>query len=82
MNENLLIVIVETPPMKHLAKVYGITRQGLYHMMERNGLTRAELLQPEIVFQKLLTNRASHLRKRLSNPKTRSLIQKQISKLL
>jgi hypothetical protein len=67
--------------MKSLAQSYGISRQGLYQLMERNGLTRSELSQPDIVFNKLLENRASHLRVRLTDPRNRAKIAKKLSKL-
>jgi hypothetical protein len=72
------------PYIQDLADAYGVSRQGLYGVMESNALTRAELLDPDYVFQRLLElGRQSPLRRRLSNPTTRTRIQKQIiSKLL
>jgi hypothetical protein len=50
--------------------------------MESNALTRADLVNPDYVFQRLLElGRISPLRSRLSNPAIRESITKQISTL-
>jgi len=70
------------PYIQDLADAYGVSRQGLYCIMESNAFTRSELLNPDHVFHKLLDGgRRSPLRARLSNPTTRARIQTKISKL-
>lgn len=73
----------EKPYMRELAEAYGLSRQGLHKLMHRNDLTKLDLLNPDIVFQRLLDlGRLSPLRTRLSNPTTRASITTKISKLL
>jgi hypothetical protein len=64
-----------------LAQAYFITRQGLHQLMERNHLTRQDIMEPERVFQALLSNKASHLRARLTDPRNRAKIAKKLAAL-
>jgi len=69
------------PTMQTLAEAYQLTRQGLYVALVSNALTRADLADPDYVFQRLLDlGRHSPLRSRLSNPATRETIKTNISK--
>jgi hypothetical protein len=70
------------PYLQDLAEAYGLSRQGLHKIMHRNDLTKLDLLNPDIVFQRLLgLGRQSPLRTRLSNPATRETITTKISNL-
>ena len=71
------------PHVQDLADIYGLSRQGLYLVMESNALSRADLLNPDYVFGRMLElGRQSPLRRRLANPKLRAKITTTISKLL
>ena len=68
------------PTMQTLADAYQLSRQGLYVALESNALTRADLADPDYVFQRLLDlGRHSPLRSRLANPKTRAKILSKLS---
>jgi hypothetical protein len=70
------------PTMQTLADAYQLSRQGLYVALESNAMTRADLADPDYVFQRLLDlGRQSPLRRRLANPKLRAKIATKISKL-
>jgi hypothetical protein len=71
---------VSTPPVNAIADAYGITRQRVHQLRQRHGLTATDLLNPDVVFEKLLTGgRASKLRKRLLNPANRQAIAEEIN---
>jgi hypothetical protein len=70
------------PSLAAYARAYFVTRQALSYCIHSKSISRAELLDPEKVFARLLTDsRHSKMRARLSDPAIRQLIANNISQL-
>jgi hypothetical protein len=70
------------PSITSIAKAYSISPQALSYYIHRRSFTRDELLNPEKLFHRLLSNsRSSRLRDRLSNSTIRASIYCNLSQI-
>jgi hypothetical protein len=68
------------PSKAAIARAYKVTRQGLHNLCKGHGFTIEDLLEPDIVFARLLENgNAARTRGMLSNPANREAIRKTLT---
>lgn len=71
---------MNAPAINHIAESYSLTRQRLHQIRRQYDLSIGDLLDPEVVFERLLEQApASRLRTRLSNPGTREAIKQSLT---
>ena len=67
------------PTLQTIADAYGMTRQNLHHLQRTYGFTRADMLNPSGIFQRLLWGKSTPLRTRLSCNQARGHILRKLS---
>lgn len=67
------------PTMQTIADAYGLSRQMGYNIMKKLELDRAQMMDPDVVFQAMLKHSAASLRTRLVDPANREAIRQKLS---
>jgi hypothetical protein len=71
------------PFISDISKAFGISRQTYYDKSESLGLSKADWMNPDLVFSKMIeAGNASPIRRHLSNPTVRETIARTLSTLL
>jgi hypothetical protein len=66
-------------PTADISRAYNLSRQRLFQLRKRYGLSVQDFLDPDLIFHHLLSGAASPLRKRLSIPSNRERIRHAIN---